>query len=112
MRIAVRSTELSYQSSRYSFQAWTSHTDFAGGRCAGVVVIPGHWRGIRIADPVGTLSYYDPFRETTTAWAYGSWTSPVKRLGFGATRLVMSWNGKTPCGTFLIAEIQAMMQDG
>jgi hypothetical protein len=112
MRIAVRSTEPSHQSSRYNFQAWTSHPDFADGRCAGVAVIPGNRRGIRISRTVGTLSYYDPFRETTTIWAYGSWTSPVKGLDFGATRLVMSWNGKTPRGTFLIAEIQAMMQDG
>ena len=47
-----------------------------------------------------------------TSWACSTWTSPVRSLDFGATRLVMSWNGQTPRGTCLITEVQAMMQDG
>jgi hypothetical protein len=97
------------------FHAWTTSRDFAAGGADGVSGVPGApaaRRGIVITRPAGTTTYHDPYLNTDRAYDYGTWTSPVRRLRFGATELVASWNARTPVGTWLKVELNATMEDG
>ncbi|WP_432988820.1 C39 family peptidase [Dactylosporangium sp. CA-233914] len=48
----------------------------------------------------------------TGAWETATWTSPTRRIGFGASELVASWNARTPAGTWLQVEMQGHYTDG
>jgi hypothetical protein len=75
-------------------------------------VIPGSSGGIVISQPVGTMTYHDPYKKDTKNWAYSTWTSPVFRLDFGATELVSSWDATLPQDTWMRTQLQATMQNG
>ena len=97
---------------RVRFDRWTTWADFRCGQSEGVLPLPGPRLGVVIAEPVGTTSYTDQYLHTTTEYEYATWTSPVRRLDFGATQLTAHWNADTPKGTFLKVELLATMEDG
>ncbi|MEZ0112898.1 hypothetical protein ABH920_006922 [Catenulispora sp. EB89] len=97
---------------RVRFDRWTTHADFQCGTSDGVLQLPGPRLGVVIAEAVGTTSYTDPYLNTTTEYEYATWTSPLRRLDFGATQLTAHWNADTPKGTFLKVELLATMEDG
>lgn len=97
---------------RVRFDRWTTHSDFQSGQSDGILPLPGKRLGVVIAQAVGTTSYTDPYLNTTTQYEYATWTSPVRRLDFGATQLTAHWNADTPKGTFLKVELLATMEDG
>ena len=97
---------------RVRFDRWTTWADFRSGESCGVLPLPGPRLGVVIAEPVGTTSYTDPYLNTTAQYEYATWTSPLRRLDFGATQLTAHWNADTPAGTFLKVELLATMEDG
>ncbi|NUP48359.1 MAG: C39 family peptidase [Catenulispora sp.] len=97
---------------RVRFDRWTSWSDFMTGRSDGALVLPGPRLGVVIGHSVGTVSYTDPYLGTTAEYEYATWTSPSRRLDFGATQLTAHWNAETPKGTFVKVELLATMEDG
>ena len=97
---------------RVRFDRWTSWSDFMSGRLDGALALPGPRLGVVIGHPVGTLAYTDPYLKTTAEYEYATWTSPSRRLDFGATQLTAHWNAETPAGTFIKVELLATMEDG
>lgn len=97
---------------RVRFDRWTTWADFRSGKSDGVLPLPGPRLGVVIAEAEGTTSYTDPYLNTTTEYEYATWTSPLRRLDFGATQLTAHWNADTPKGTFLKVELLATMEDG
>jgi len=97
---------------RVRFDRWTTWSDFRCGESDGVLPLPGPRLGVVIAEAAGTTSYADPYLGTTTEYEYATWTSPARRLDFGATQLTAHWNADTPKGTFLKVELLATMEDG
>ncbi|MEV4821932.1 C39 family peptidase [Micromonospora sp. NPDC049274] len=95
-----------------TFQDWSGPADWHRGSQAGTRVVPGARAGITLARPAGTIEYADPHTGTTRAWEYGTWTSPVTRIGFDATELIASWNAETPAGTWIQVEMQGGYTSG
>jgi Peptidase_C39 like family len=84
------------------FHQWRAPLDFLTGRFAGTRLTA---TGLVIGRPAGTVDYADPTLGTTKPYDYATWTSPTRRIGFGATQLVASWNATTPQGTWLQVEM-------
>ncbi|GAA1995508.1 C39 family peptidase [Catenulispora subtropica] len=97
---------------RVRFDRWTTWADFVSGRSEGALPLPGPRLGIVMGQPVGKVSYTDPYLNTTAEYEYATWTSPSRRLDFGATQLTAHWNADTPKGTFIKVELLATMEDG
>ncbi|MEU7798672.1 peptidase C39 family protein [Micromonospora arborensis] len=95
-----------------TFQDWSGPADWHRGDQAGTRVVPGARAGLTLARPVGTTEYADPHTGTTRTWEYGTWTSPVTRIGFDATELIASWNAETPAGTWIQVEMQGSYTSG
>ncbi|PNG22459.1 peptidase C39 family protein [Streptomyces cahuitamycinicus] len=93
-------------------RAWVSYGDWRGGIPKGTRAVAGTRPGLVIAKPAGTADYTDPHTGTTAAWEYGTWTSPVHRLAVPATEVIVSWNARTPAGTWIQAEIKGTYSDG
>ncbi|SMQ14955.1 Peptidase_C39 like family protein [Streptomyces sp. Ag82_O1-12] len=93
-------------------RAWVSHTDWSGGTAKGTRAVAGARPGLAIAKPAGTAAYPDPHTGRTATWEYGTWTSPVHRLAVPATEAIVSWNARTPAGTWIQAEIKGTYTDG
>ena len=74
--------------------------------------MPGRPSGVTLARPAGTTEYADPHTGTTRTWEYGTWTSPVTRVGFDASELIASWNAETPAGTWIQVEMQGNYTSG
>ncbi|MFC0007872.1 C39 family peptidase [Micromonospora siamensis] len=91
-----------------TWQGW-SGTTLGTGTTAGTTVTA---TGLALGTPVGTTQYRDPHTGTRRTWAYGTWTSPLTQVGFGATELVASWNADTPAGTWLQVEVQGTYTTG
>ncbi|MGW4029859.1 peptidase C39 family protein [Streptomyces sp. NPDC004838] len=91
---------------------WTSYTDWRGGTAAGTRTAAGRRPGVVVARPAGTVDYTDPHTGRTTAWEYGTWTSPVHRSPVPATEAIVSWNARTPAGTWLRIELRGTYSDG
>ncbi|MGR6316692.1 C39 family peptidase [Micromonospora soli] len=91
-----------------TWQGW-SGTGWSAGSTAGTTVTTA---GLALGTPVGTILYKDPHSNTRRTWAYGTWTSPLTEVGFGATELVASWNADTPAGTWLQVELQGTYTTG
>ncbi|SCE82689.1 peptidase C39 family protein [Micromonospora mirobrigensis] len=91
-----------------TWQGW-SGASLGAGTTAGTTVTA---TGLALGTPVGTIGYRDPHTGTRRTWAYGTWTSPVTQVGFGATELVASWNADTPAGTWLQVEVQGTYTTG
>ncbi|MET9682740.1 peptidase C39 family protein [Streptomyces coeruleorubidus] len=93
-------------------RAWVSYGDWCGGTAKGTTAVAGARPGVVITKPAGTTGYTDPHTGATARWEYGTWTSPVHRLAVPATEAIVSWNARTPAGTWLQAEIKAAYTDG
>ncbi|GAB3948323.1 hypothetical protein GCM10027614_45190 [Micromonospora vulcania] len=95
-----------------TFQDWSGPVDWHRGSRAGTRVVPGLRAGVTLARPAGTTEYADPHTGVTRSWEYGTWTSPVNRIGFDATELIASWNAETPAGTWIQVEMQGSYTSG
>ncbi|MFC9679121.1 peptidase C39 family protein [Streptomyces sp. NPDC056948] len=93
-------------------RAWASYGDWRGGTARGTRAVAGARPGLVIAKPAGTADYTDPHTGTTAPWEYGTWTSPVQRLAVPATEAIVSWNARTPAGTWIQAELKGTYTDG
>ncbi|MFE9774142.1 peptidase C39 family protein [Streptomyces sp. NPDC005931] len=93
-------------------RAWTSYADWRGGTAEGTRAVVGARPGLVLAKAVGTTDYTDPHTGRTAAWEYATWTSPVHRLTVPATEAIVSWNARTPDGTWLQVELKATYSDG
>ncbi|MFE9651904.1 C39 family peptidase [Micromonospora sp. NPDC006431] len=91
-----------------TWQGW-SGAAWSAGAAAGTTVTAA---GLTLGTPIGTVQYKDPHRSVRRSWAYGTWTSPLTEVGFGATELVASWNADTPAGTWLQVELQGTYTTG
>ncbi|WP_320068546.1 C39 family peptidase [Micromonospora sp. RTGN7] len=91
-----------------TWQGWSGAT-LSAGATAGTTVTAA---GLTLGTPVGTTVYKDPHTSIRRTWAYGTWTSPLTEVGFGASELVGSWNADTPAGTWLQAELQGTYTTG
>ena len=94
------------------YHGWASHTDWLTGAAKGVRAKSGARPGIVISRPAGTVDYTDPHTGTKAAWEYATWTSPVRRLSVPATEAIVSWNARTPAGTWIQAELKGTYSDG
>ncbi|WP_372406316.1 peptidase C39 family protein [Streptomyces luteireticuli] len=94
------------------YHAWTTLADWKAGTREGVAVREGHRPGVVIDRPAGTLEYADPHAGgAKSRWEYATWVSPVHTLPAPATELVVSWNARTPAGTWIQAEVRAAYTD-
>ncbi|MGN9913143.1 C39 family peptidase [Phytohabitans sp. LJ34] len=100
------------QDEQITFQRWSTYQDWRGGTHQGTVALPGVRTGITIGRPAGTVDYTDPHTGATKTWAYATWTSPVRKVGFDASELVASWNAETPAGTWIQVEMQGTYNTG
>ncbi|MFC4610990.1 peptidase C39 family protein [Streptomyces maoxianensis] len=90
---------------------WTSYADWRFGTAAGTRAVAGSRPGLVLAGPVGRTDYTDPHTGRTTAWEYGTWTSPVHLSRVPATEVIASWNAHTPAGTWLQVELRGNYSD-
>ncbi|MYV55080.1 peptidase C39 family protein [Streptomyces sp. SID3212] len=90
---------------------WTSYSDWRAGEAQGTRAVPGARPSLVIGSPTGRTDYADPHTGLTTAWEYGTWTSPVHRPAVPATELVASWNARTPAGTWIQIELRGDYSD-
>ncbi|GAA3356486.1 hypothetical protein GCM10017744_023300 [Streptomyces antimycoticus] len=65
-----------------------------------------------ISRPLGSVDYTDPHTGTKAAWEYATWTSPVRTLSVPATEAIVSWNARTPDGTWIQIELKGTYSDG
>lgn len=87
------------------YMQWNNATDFATGTASGLAV--GNDGALRLGQDTTPAQYTDPFGDgTARSYASGSWTSPVRDVGFGATEAVASWNAVTPTGTWVQTELR------
>jgi hypothetical protein len=95
-----------------TFHRWASYPQWRSGTAEGTRAVPGRRPYLTIGRAAGTTQFTDPHTGTTRTWEYATWTSPVQRLGFGASELVASWNADTPAGTWLQVELEGTYTDG
>ncbi|GHF38299.1 membrane protein [Streptomyces mashuensis] len=93
-------------------RAWTTFPQWSGGKGAGTRVVGGARPGLVVGEPIGTYTYADPHSHVTAVWEYATWRSPVHTLPAPATEVVVSWNARTPAGTWLQAEVRVRYGDG
>jgi hypothetical protein len=91
------------------FHQWRGPLDLLAGRFDGTRPTVD---GLTVGRPVGTVDYTDPDLAATRPYQYATWTSPVRRIGFGATQLVASWNATTPVGTWLQVQMRGTTATG
>ncbi|KNB49906.1 peptidase C39 family protein [Streptomyces caatingaensis] len=93
---------------------WSGTAGWRAGSRDGTAVREGHRPGIVVGGrPAGTLEYADPHAGgATSRWEYGTWVSPARELPAPARELVVSWNARTPAGTWIQAEVRAVYTDG
>jgi Peptidase_C39 like family len=88
---------------------WRSAADFAAGTADGVTAAAD---GLRVAAPLGVLTYVDPFTGGSRDYEYATWESPWVTHGFLATQAVASWNADTPSGTWVQVELRGLTNAG
>jgi hypothetical protein len=92
-----------------TYSQWSSDTDLASGTFAGLWSSGGE---LRISQPIGQLTYTDPFKGTTGTYDYGTWTSPWTTVGFAADEAISSWTADTPTGTWIQMELRGVTAAG
>ncbi|MFI9204316.1 peptidase C39 family protein [Streptomyces sp. NPDC053048] len=92
-------------------RAWATFPQWSAGRGAGTRVLGGTRPGLVIGDPIGTQEYRDPHTQKTATWEYATWLSPLRTLPVPATEVVVSWNARTPAGTWLQTELRGTYSD-
>ena len=97
-------------SSNIAVHRWTTDAAWRNGDRAGVAVRDG---AIRIARPVGSRTYRDPYGDGRTRhYDVARWTSPWVPPGFGLDELIASWNATTPPGTWLEVQVRGRLGSG
>jgi len=91
------------------YKQWTSPAQLANGTFAGVRAVDGR---LRMATPIGSLRYVDPYGHRTKTYAFGHWTSPWTSPGFGLSELVPSWDATTAKDTWLRIEVRGKGASG
>src|SRR5688500_5345661 len=84
-----------------AFHRWESLPQWRGGTAEGTRAVPGRTPYLTIDRPAGAAD----------GWEYATWTSPVRRIGFGASELVASWNAATPAGTWIQVDLEGTYTD-
>jgi hypothetical protein len=93
-----------------TYTRWSSDREFAAGTRSGVAIANG---ALHIGSPAGSLVYTDPYGGgVARTYAWGRWTSPWSRPGFGLTQLIASWNAQTPGGTWLWVQARGRGRSG
>jgi hypothetical protein len=92
-----------------AYRQWAGLAAFSHGRMDGVRVRRGE---LRLATPVRTRRYADPYGNRTKRYDLGRWTSPWVRPGFGLTQLVPSWNATTPRDSWLQVQVRGITDSG
>jgi Peptidase_C39 like family len=93
-----------------AYHDFASVADFSAGTFDGTGPTAD---GLQITDPVGQRDYTDPFGDgSTTAYEYGTWTSPVVSPGFDFTELISSWNAATPGNTWIEVNVRGTADTG
>ncbi|MGH3355003.1 MAG: C39 family peptidase [Nocardioidaceae bacterium] len=93
-----------------AYHQWSGTTALRRGTKRGVVV---DRRGVRIGNPVGRRGYNDPHGGGgRIRYAFGRWTSPWVRPGFGLTEAIASWDASTPRGTWVAVEMRGRTPSG
>lgn len=100
------------QKAKVEFHGWRSAKQWSEGEVAGVKPVSGGRAGIVIDKAIDVVEYADPHTGETSEWEIGTWTSPDRKLNFGANQLIASWNVDTPAGSFLKVEMRGAYQDG
>jgi hypothetical protein len=95
-----------------AYHQWHTFPQWRTGALDGTRAVPGLRPFLTIGRPAGTTEFTDPHTGTTKTWEYATWTSPVHRVGFGASEVVASWNADTPAGTWLQVELQGTYSNG
>ncbi|MCP9207972.1 peptidase C39 family protein [Streptomyces cucumeris] len=93
------------------YHGWSSDADWKAGTAKGVRVQSGSRPGIVISTPAGSTDYTDPHTGTKARWEYATWTSPVRKLSVPATEAIVSWNARTPAGTWIQIELKGTYSD-
>jgi hypothetical protein len=104
-------TATSTQDRHVRYMQWDNPAAFATGTASGVQV--GEDGALRLSRDTTPAQYTDPYGDgTARTYASGSWTSPVRSIGFGATEAVASWNAKTPTGSWVQTELRGHRSSG
>ncbi|KJY43091.1 membrane protein [Streptomyces sp. NRRL B-1568] len=94
------------------YRAWATYPQWSSGKGAGTRVVGETRPGLVIHRPIGTFRYTDPHTDSTATWEYATWLSPVHTLPAPASEVVVSWNARTPAGTWLQTELRGSYTDG
>ncbi|UNO38943.1 peptidase C39 family protein [Streptomyces sp. MST-110588] len=94
------------------YHGWTTLAEWKQGTAQGTRAEGGVRPGIVIDRPAGTQEYRDPHTGRTASWEYATWTGPVHKLKVPATEAVVSWNARTPAGTWIAVELRGTYSDG
>ncbi|MFE9254812.1 peptidase C39 family protein [Streptomyces sp. NPDC006879] len=91
---------------------WTSREHWRTGTHRGTETPISARPAVRISRPLGRTHYTDPRTGRTTTWEYATWTSPEHRPAVPATEAIVSWNARTPTGSWIQVELRATYSDG
>jgi Peptidase_C39 like family len=109
---AVAQRQTATHDEQIAYHDWRTFPQWRTGTHEGTRAVPGARPFLTIGRPAGTTRFTDPHTGTTRTWQYATWTSPVRRIGFGATELVASWNADMPAGTWLQVDMQGTYSTG
>ncbi|MEP9383860.1 peptidase C39 family protein [Nocardioides sp. KR10-350] len=110
MSVAAEAAPAPAYDTHVTYHQWKGTPGFKHGTSDGTVVDHG---ALRIARPVGTLDYTDPFGDgSAVTYDYATWLSPTVSTAFGLTELVSSWNATTPAGTWIQVEVSGTTETG
>ncbi|RSS79864.1 peptidase C39 family protein [Streptomyces sp. WAC06614] len=91
---------------------WYALRHWQAGTHRGTAALAGDRPALTLATAAARTEYADPHTGRKATWEYATWTSPVHRPAVPATEAVVSWNARTPAGSWLQAELRATYSDG
>ncbi|MBW5481584.1 peptidase C39 family protein, partial [Streptomyces bambusae] len=91
---------------------WYTHRHWSAGTHRGTAAVAGDRPGLTLAAATARSEYADPHTGRRSTWEYATWTSPVHRPAVPATEAVVSWNARTPAGSWIQAELRGSYTDG
>lgn len=92
---------------------WDSHRDFARGASNHLLSVPGTGLRVPRVGKLPTRTYKDPFGDAgARKYEYGTWTSEVVRPGYSIDQAIVSWNVRTPTGTWVEPAFRGKLASG
>ncbi|MFJ3924461.1 peptidase C39 family protein [Streptomyces sp. NPDC090022] len=91
---------------------WYTYGHWRAGTHRGTAALAGARPALTLSTAAGRTPYADPHTGRTATWEYATWTSPVHRPAVPATEAIVSWNARTPAGTWIQAELRGTYSDG